>query len=112
MRRDKQLMRTAHRAMREASAIGARERGTRVPLAHRLLRPYHLGLLLSLGARMAPMDMERFFQFHYTKVRDQSLDMLQTWMHLADRHDLPADALRELYARMTEGAAEPLRAAS
>jgi hypothetical protein len=90
--------------MREASAIGARERGARVPLAHRLLRPYHLGLLLNLGARLAPMDMERFFEYHYTKVRDQSLDMLQTWLHLADRHDLPADALRELHVRLTEPA--------
>ena len=101
LHRDRALRVLAHRAMREASTAIAAHQGTPAPVAHKLLRPAHLPLLLSAAARLAPMNLERFFETHYTKVRDQSLELLARWIELA--HDAGGDAaaLRELHLRLT-----------
>lgn len=101
LHRDRRLRATAHRAMREASAAVAAHDGASVPFAHKLLRPTHLTLLLSAAARLAPMDLERFFEVHYTKVRAQSLELLTRWIDLAHDAGQQAPALRELHLRLT-----------
>lgn len=100
VRADKRLRRAAFEVMREATAVAAAERGVKAPLLQRLLRPSHVSLIMRLAARLAPMDLERFFQFHYTKVRDQSRDLLDTWIDRAERRGLDNAALTEMRARL------------
>lgn len=100
VRADKQLRRAAFDVMREATAVAAAERGVKAPLAQRLLRPSHLSFIMRLAVRFAPMDLERFFQFHYTKVRDQSLDLLDTWIDRAEHRGLDNAALIDMRARL------------
>lgn len=102
VRADKPLRRAAFDVMREASAVAAIERGAKPPLPQRLLRPTLISWILRLAARLAPMDIERFFQFHYTKVKDQSRDLLDTWIERADAGGLESSALRDMRERLAD----------
>ena len=48
-------------------------------------------------ARAATMlELEPYLEYHFTKVGQQTRDMLDSYIHLGERHGLPTDNLRQL----------------
>ncbi len=102
LRRDKALLALASRATHEAHAVAAARFGGRRPFATRLARPWVLRWVTRLVPRVAPVDMELFFEKHFTKVGDQTEHGLRTLIRLADEYDLPRDAMTGLLARLVD----------
>lgn len=67
-------------AGQEALAIGTSHLGVRPGAAALALRPGLLRLATRLVPWLAPMDFERFLAVHFTKVGDQTLLALDTWI--------------------------------
>jgi len=104
LRRDRDLLRLATRASREALAVSARRIGFKPPLAAFLVRPCLASLVIRLAPRVAPLDIETYFRVHFTKVGDQMRLGMRTAIELAERYGLEATALRELAARRSPAA--------
>ncbi len=102
LRKDKETMKLAYSAMREAFALAEVRMEARTPMGMRLVRPWNLRALLSVVPCVAPIDMERFFEKHFTKVGDQTEDTVRTLISLAEKHELSNDALVTLLERLTE----------
>jgi 2-dehydropantoate 2-reductase len=98
--RDRELLSLASRAVREGIAISARRLEARPPLLPRLVRPWHMRLVLRLAPCVAPLDLETYFRVHFTKVGDQMDLGLATHLALAARFGLEAPAIRELAGRV------------
>ena len=91
-------------ALREALEVVARDRGTRAPFLLKLVRPWMLRLALPL-LKLAPFDVETYVQRHFTKVGDQTVDALDTWIGHAARHQLSSAALTRLRAQLLQARA-------
>lgn len=100
LRRQRPLRQLAFEASVEAIQLAERHVDQRAPLALRLLRPWMLDAGLRLMARLAPFDLERFFELHFTKVGDQTRDQLRRMQQLAAGYQLPAGAIAALYERL------------
>lgn len=100
VREDRELLRLTHRAVQEAVAIAAREEGAAVPLWTRLVRPWQIRLLSRFAAWYAPLEIEPYLQFHFTKVGDQTRAAIARWLELAPAHGLPMEALAQLRVRL------------
>lgn len=96
LRQQPQLRQLAFRATQEAFQVAQRHLGQRAPLGLRLLRPWVISAGLGLTRRLAPFDLERFFEVHFTKVGDQTRHQLSRLQDLAGRYDLPATAVATL----------------
>jgi ketopantoate reductase len=84
------------RAAREAREVVADHFDRAPSQLTRLLRPLPVGLALRLAAHAAPVDLEQFLRFHFTKVGPQTRLMLDTWCDHAAAAGLPSRALSEL----------------
>jgi hypothetical protein len=83
-----------HRTAREAVRIAAwRTRGSASALLP-LLRPALFRLLLPLATRVVPVDLETYLRVHFTKVREQTLLMMRTYIALGREANLPVQALQ------------------
>jgi 2-dehydropantoate 2-reductase len=102
LRRDRELLRLTHSALAEALAIAARHQDARAPWLLKQLRPWHSRLVLGLAPRLTPLDIERYFRVHFTKVADQSAAWLASHIALADTLQLPSESLRRLQALLAE----------
>jgi ketopantoate reductase len=98
--KQRQLRKLAFEATREAFQIAQRHLGQRAPLGLRLLRPWVISAGLGLTRRLAPFDLERFFEVHFTKVGDQTRHQLTRLQELAARYELSATALATLQDRL------------
>ena len=83
-------------AGREALDILARDRGAKVALQKMLLTPLANRLLLLVAPKVLPLELEPYLEYHFTKVGQQTRDMLDSYIHLGERHGLPTDNLRQL----------------
>jgi ketopantoate reductase len=89
----------ATRAAAESLAIAERRAGRRAPLPLRLLlRPPILRPLLVLAPLVFPLDLERYLRFHFTKVGDQTREVLRGYLTSARDTSSPAEALAEVAA--------------
>jgi Ketopantoate reductase PanE/ApbA len=88
--------------LREVLAISARHRQARAPFAMSLLRPWMIRLALPIVRRLAPFAVEDYLRAHFTKVGDQTLAQLDTWMRRAAEYQLPAPTLEALRGRLAE----------
>jgi ketopantoate reductase len=71
----------AVRASREALEVIARRRRERPPLRFRLLaRPVLLRPFLRLAPLATPFDLEAYLRVHFTKVGEQTRDVVQTYL--------------------------------
>jgi 2-dehydropantoate 2-reductase len=89
------------------SMTGAAVLETTAPAMARALGPRTIGAILGGLARLAPMDVDRFFEAHYSKLAAQSKAGLATWAARATEHGMPhgaIDALRERVAEVTRAA--------
>lgn len=100
LRADRPLLALAHRAMGEAFAVAAKRMSCKTPLALRLLRPWMFRMATRLMPMVTPVDMERFFAKHFTKVGDQTQDTLATYGRLAEQYGVPHDAIDTLASRL------------
>jgi ketopantoate reductase len=98
--KQRQLRKLAFEATQEAFQIAQRHLGQRAPLGLRLLRPWVISAGLGLTRRLAPFDLERFFEVHFTKVGDQTRHQLTRLQELAARYELSATALATLQDRL------------
>lgn len=78
------------------------------------LNPTALRLATRLAPWVAPMDFERFLQVHFSKVGDQTMLALDTWIEEGRRQDLPVvqlsalrDALRQARGQQPVGLSAP-----
>lgn len=66
----------------------------------RLLRPFHLRLLLRVAPWVMPFDLERFFAYHYAKVREQQRLHLRTQIRACETEGVSHPAMAELFTRL------------
>jgi 2-dehydropantoate 2-reductase len=100
--RDRALRRIAADAAREAIAIASIVRGVKAPAAARMIGPRTTRAILGGLARLAPMDVDRFFEAHYGKLAEQSKAGFASWAARAGEHGLPHGAIDALGARVAE----------
>ncbi|MFT5686384.1 MAG: hypothetical protein ACI8RZ_007340 [Myxococcota bacterium] len=86
----------AAQAIRQASAITCQKIGISAGPVKIVARPLVIAGLYRLAPRIAPFDIERFFQSHFTKVGDQTLQALTDWIDEGERGGMPTDALASL----------------
>lgn len=90
------LLALGREAGREALDILARDRGAKVALQKMLLTPLANRLLLLLAPKVLPLELEPYLEYHFTKVGQQTRDMLDSYIRLGERHGLPTENLRRL----------------
>jgi ketopantoate reductase len=84
------------RALRESVAI-VRAGGNPLPHGASIVaRPRLLALLLWLGARLAPLPLDRYLQQHFTKVGAQTRLIVARMLAQAEAAGTPAPALAQL----------------
>jgi ketopantoate reductase len=90
-------LRLATRAAAQSLALAERRTRRQAPLPLRLLlHPSILRPLLLLAPLAFPLDLETYLRFHFTKVGEQTRDVLRGY--LTGETSLPVDALAEVAA--------------
>jgi hypothetical protein len=93
------LLPAASRAAGEALEVMAHHQRRRAPWP---LRAFHHPLLirtaLAMLPRLMPFDLEAYLRAHFTKVGDQTRDLLHTYRALGEHAGLPTDGLAQLTA--------------
>ena len=87
------LQKAMIKAQRQAFAAIASDTNTRKPWWHRLIMPWLLNLLLKVAPKVVPLDLETYFQVHFTKVKDQTKLFMQTYISQASHHGQDAAEL-------------------
>jgi ketopantoate reductase len=90
------LLALGREAGREALDILAQDRGAKVALQKMLLTPLASRLLLLLAPKVLPLALEPYLEYHFTKVGQQTRDMMDSYIRLGERHGLPTESLRRL----------------
>jgi hypothetical protein len=91
-------LRRAFRAGREAMRVEARRQGRRPPLALGLVGPWTVRTLMRLAPLVTPMDLQAYLQAHFTKVGDQTRDILRHYVEGGRAAGLPVETLQNLSA--------------
>ncbi len=107
LRRDPELLGLAVQAMGESWALAEKVHGLKPPLPLRLLRPFMLRATLWAAPHVLSFDLERFFDFHYHKVGEQTLMHMGEQLEACAHHQVPNPAMRELSRRIREGRGLP-----
>lgn len=94
------LRKLACEAAREGMVIIATHQGKRAPFARHFVRPWVMGIFLRLARWKMPFDFEVYLEYHFTKVRDQTIEGLANTIALGDRLGRPNDALSDLERRV------------
>jgi len=102
IRRDTALLELTAAAVREAISIAAHEYGTGPHGWLRWLRPWQVRLVSRLAPVLLPLPIETYLQFHFTKVRPQTLEQLGRWMALAEGSGQSGEAMAALAARLRD----------
>ncbi len=84
-------------AAKEALSVMGLYHFAKVPWGVRTLRrPELLGLGLSVAPALLPFDLEVYLQYHFTKVGDQTRQLVDDWISLGEAQGNPTRALRVL----------------
>ena len=81
-------------AAREATQLAAP--GHRRWLVNLVTLPFILRLIIAIARSAAPFDLEAMLAFHFTKVGDQTREMLARYLELASETDQPAEHIRSI----------------
>jgi 2-dehydropantoate 2-reductase len=90
------------RAAHEALVIVATHRNEARPLWRFLLRGFFVRIALRVARRVAPMDLERYLRHHFTKVGEQTRQMMGSYVAIGRQHDLPTNTLDFLLSSVHE----------
>lgn len=95
------LLGLACRASQQMLTVAAAHEGVRPPLARMLAQPWIMGIVLGLAPALVPMPFETYLKYHFTKVGEQTRELLAHNIELGERHGLDVSAMRELAATLT-----------
>lgn len=91
----------AARGAREALAALSASTKRRVPIAMRLVaRKTTLRTAMWLARRVVPLPLEPYFEAHFTKVGDQTRELVASFIELGKQHGTPVEALHALVAAL------------
>lgn len=93
LREDSAMIERFLEAGQEAAAAITAKHGVPAPLWTKWLSPWMIKSLLRLAPHALPVDLERFFEVHFTKVKSQTLLLLDTYLKDAKAAGLPASQL-------------------
>lgn len=96
------VLETAAAAARQAMAVAAAHHGAPAPAARNLVRPGLLRPVVPLLPRIFPFDLETYLRYHFTKVGDQTRQMLAAWSARGRAVGLPVDAVEALAGKLAE----------
>jgi 2-dehydropantoate 2-reductase len=96
----------AARGMAEALAVVSGELGQRPPWLLRGLGPLPIRLILDLGPRVLPLDLEVYLAYHFVKVAEQTRQMVARYIALGEAQGRPTPALRELLSGVADEAGD------
>jgi ketopantoate reductase len=91
-------LRRAFRAGWEAVQVAARRAGRRPPLGLRLVGPWAIRALTRVAPLVTPMDFRDYLQAHFTKVGDQTREILRHYVEGGRAAGLPVETLQKLAA--------------
>jgi hypothetical protein len=101
------------RAAHEALAVTAITTGHRPPLAPRLVvRPWLMRLALSAARWILPLPLEVYLREHFTKVHDQTIELMAGYIAKGRRAGVDVATLDALLAAVVPGRASPAAAAA
>ncbi len=89
-------------AGQQALAVATAHAGIKPGAVGLVASPFVEGLLLAGAPMVAPFDIERFFQVHFTKVGAQTIVAFDGWIEEGRRRQLPVDKLEELRAQLLQ----------
>jgi hypothetical protein len=93
-------LRAASHASREAVDIVAAHLGQKPPLLFGAVRPTPMWAAVKLAPHLVPLPLETYLEYHFTKVGDQTLELMDTYLRLGRKHGLPTHAIQELVAKL------------
>lgn len=96
---------TATLASKQAYAALEAQLGTSPPAGLGLINAGVLGLGLKLAPTITPLPLEQFFHAHFSKVGDQTMELMHDYRDLARERELPYEHIEALI-----NALEPIRA--
>lgn len=86
----------AARAGREAMTVVARVSGRKIPWSRHLVGGPVVRIALTLAPHLVPFDLEAYLQHHFTKVGDQTRQMLGDYVARGTTLGCPVAALEDL----------------
>ena len=92
----------AARAGKEAAAGCAAYLGVGTGLFPMVPTKLILKTALVLGPRVMPFPLETYLRYHFTKVGDQTRQIIDGWIKQCEEHDLPCDNLKTLRTGLTD----------
>lgn len=90
------------RAVKEAAAVVAKHQHGDVPASTALLSAWMLALGLPIARWTMPFDLERYLSYHFTKVGDQTRQMIADYEALGRQHGVATPALSGLRERVLQ----------
>jgi len=100
LRRDRPLLDLTGAAVREVTAAVAHRLDVKPPPWLSLLRPWLVRLALRFAPTLLPLDLETYLRVHFSKVREQTLLLIDQWESLAAESGGEGRALRALRDRL------------
>lgn len=89
-------LKVACRAIKEASGIVLKYQRSDPPLIVRALNCSIIRLVISLLPKRNPVHLEAYLAFHYTKLREQSLQHIDDYIEKGIKHGISVGSLKEL----------------
>ncbi|MBL0230251.1 MAG: hypothetical protein IPP76_05420 [Moraxellaceae bacterium] len=87
-------------AQKEVFSALSAEYGTQPSYALRCLKAWMMPSILKIAQHIAPLDMEIYMEAHFTKVRAQTLMLLQAYEQRALQHQVSHEALSGLIKQL------------
>lgn len=100
--RRSELMTLGLAAGKEAAKIMERHLDCRAPSPINLISPTALSLGTRVAPKLAPLPLEAFFKKHFSKVGDQTMDLMQDYIRLAKEQGASHDAIDKLTAALEQ----------
>ena len=94
------LLDISHNAAREAVDAVANQQKVKVPLPMRMVRPWMVRMAIRLAPIVVPLPLEIYLEYHFTKVGDQTRQMLRDYVQLAQTASLPHAGIEALSGRL------------
>jgi hypothetical protein len=88
-------------AQQEAFAAISQHYGTKPALALTCVKTWMLPSILFASRYVAPLDMETYLEAHFSKVRPQTMALLNLYIERAKQYQLKHEALTGLVAQMS-----------
>lgn len=90
------LQKAMFKAQKQAFKAISEKTHTKPPLWQHALSPWLLKILFKVAPKVVPLDLETYFQVHFTKVKDQTKLFMRTYIEAASQYGVEATELIEL----------------